>query len=166
MKLDVSLRELIEHENANPFTGTLLALDPGETTGYTVFNGDELVGVGQLATKDIDKGVIELIKILDKFKPSFVVYEAYRVYKWKTKDHANSDLHTSQFIGVIRAICAMRSIPYHMQMAQVAKQFCTDDKLKEWGLWIKGQRHARDAIRHAIYFITFNWSKFEGEKDD
>jgi len=36
--------------------------------------------------------------------------------------------------------------------AGLAKTFANDDKLEAWGFWRKGQKHARDAIRHGIYF--------------
>jgi hypothetical protein len=38
--------------------------------------------------------------------------------------------------------------------AGLAKGFATDDKLKAWGFWQPGQRHARDAIRHALNFYA------------
>lgn len=41
------------------------------------------------------------------------------------------------------------------QMAVTAKNFCTDDKLKQWGFWQAGQKHARDSIRHGCYFLLF-----------
>lgn len=34
------------------------------------------------------------------------------------------------------------------QMASEAKGYCTNDRLKRWGLWEVGKPHARDAARH------------------
>lgn len=36
------------------------------------------------------------------------------------------------------------------QSASMAKSTVTDDRLKRWGFWLKGEEHARDALRHAI----------------
>ena len=49
----------------------------------------------------------------------------------------------------------MNNIPTHKQMASTAKTFATDKKLREWGFWERGMRHARDAIRHGCYFLLF-----------
>lgn len=37
---------------------------------------------------------------------------------------------------------------YSEQSASEAKGFCSDDMLKNWGLWKKRSTHERDAIRH------------------
>jgi len=164
--MQVSLQDLIKHENAEPFEGTLLALDPGETTGWAIYLDHKLFRSGQIKTKTVETGVSELLELLRCYKPDFLVYEHYRVYQHKAKDHAHSDLHTSQFIGAIKTICLLRDIPYHTQMASQAKGFCTDEKLKFWGLYKKGEKHARDAIRHGAYFLVFNWKKIVKERKE
>lgn len=40
--------------------------------------------------------------------------------------------------------------PFTVQQASEAKGSITDDRLKDWGLWVRGKRHGRDAIRHAV----------------
>jgi hypothetical protein len=42
-----------------------------------------------------------------------------------------------------------------MMMAQQAKAFWTDEKLKLVGLYEPGMKHARDALRHLLYLICF-----------
>lgn len=44
---------------------------------------------------------------------------------------------------------------YHVQSPTDAKRVCTDERLKEWGMYdpYGGLRHARDADRHAILFL-------------
>ncbi|AXH50337.1 RuvC-like resolvase [Gordonia phage NatB6] len=39
------------------------------------------------------------------------------------------------------------------QQPSEAKTTITDERLKQWGLWASGSRHARDADRHALLFI-------------
>ena len=43
-------------------------------------------------------------------------------------------------------------MPVYQQPAE-AKTTVTDERLKLWGFWGKGSRHARDADRHALTFI-------------
>ena len=40
-----------------------------------------------------------------------------------------------------------------LQSASNAKSTVTDDRLKRWDLWVPGQQHARDAIRHMILLL-------------
>lgn len=42
--------------------------------------------------------------------------------------------------------------PFKQQPSE-AKTTVTDERLKQWGFWVPGSRHARDADRHAILFI-------------
>lgn len=144
------------------FEGTLLALDPGETTGVACFGCDEeatLVYGNQIKTWPLELGVANFTKLMDDLKPDCVVFESYQVYEWKTDTHSWSQIPTVQVIGMIKTILIQRDIPYHTQTAQVAKQFCNDEKLEQWGYWLSGLRHARDAIRHGCYFLLFGPKK-------
>jgi len=40
-------------------------------------------------------------------------------------------------------------------MAQHAKQWWTDEKLKRFGIYPKGLKHGRDALRHLLYYMLF-----------
>lgn len=164
---DLTFQELVpkiwsgrpEKKTLEDLPNILIALDPGETTGFAVFKGLDLIESGQLDTKDIDKAPMLVVALFDKYKPSGpieVVIEDYKVYGYKTKDHAWSNLHTPKFIGALNVICNLNDIPYTMRMAQLVKQFTTDDKLKKWDFYVRGEQHARDAIRHGVYHIIFH----------
>lgn len=141
------------------FEGPLLALDPGNTTGVAIFQDAAFLRADEIKTDTLPVAADALKKLLDDVRPRYVVYESYRVYKWKAEDHVHNDLHTPKVIGVIETLCHLYNTPAHDQTAQVAKQFVTDDKLRAWDLWIKGKRHSRDACRHGAYFLLFNWPK-------
>lgn len=142
------------------FEGTLLALDPGETTGWASFSSAdtkcEMTNQGQINTWPQSNMVEQLTKLLDEVKPTHVVYEIYAIYEWKAEDHSWSQVPTLHVIGCVETLCIQRGITFSSQTAQIAKNFCTDDKLHTWDYYIKGQRHARDAIRHGCYFLMFN----------
>ena len=137
-------------------TKRILALDPGETTGYAVFDGIVFIKLGQVNTGHVDTSVIPLRKLFEEVNPDIVVVEEYRVYAWRAKQHSWSSLHTPRLIGCIETLCEIHRKPIAMQGAGIVKQFVTNDKLKDWGFYVKGQAHARDATRHACYFIIFN----------
>ncbi|AXH49791.1 RuvC-like resolvase [Gordonia phage Pleakley] len=46
-----------------------------------------------------------------------------------------------------------KDVTTYKQQPSEAKTTCTDDRLKQWGFWTPGSRHARDADRHAILFV-------------
>lgn len=146
-------------KSVKPFQGVLLAIDPGETTGWATFRvADQkvyLIGFGQEETFPMDRCVHGLSRLLETFQPTTVVHELYAVYEWKTDSHAWSQVPTLRIIGSLETLCIQQSKPLYSQTAQLAKNFCTDDKLKAWKLYEKGLQHARDAIRHGTYFLLF-----------
>lgn len=156
----------------------LLCIDPGNTIGWCLFEKGELTTHGQLPVIVNDDGIINYEAIagwLKDMQPTHVVMENYRVYAHKLEQHTFSDVSTIRIIGFIEGICKLGtivnktrlssgeyswetkgpSIPVFFQMAQQAKGFCTDEKLKEWGYWKTGMRHSRDAIRHGCYWMLF-----------
>lgn len=134
----------------------LLCLDPGETTGWAVFEHGKLTASGQARTIESWDVIHQLFVDV---KPTMVLYENYRVYAHKLERHSNSEVYTLRLVGVIEFICEILfDIVHHNQMAQQAKGFTTDEKLKAWGFWKSGHRHARDAIRHGCYFLLFDKS--------
>lgn len=142
-----------------PYAGKILTLDPGETTGYSIWNSDPLnatmIKCGQLKTWPMQEAVKSFTDILQAEQPDLVVFERYNIYEWKTDSHSWSDVPTLRIIGCLETLCIQLSINIYNQSAQQAKNFCDDEKLQAWNLWIKGQRHARDAIRHGVFFLMF-----------
>ncbi len=137
-------------------SNTLLCFDPGHTTGYAVFHGLELVQADEIVTKPIEDAARNVNVLLHDHTPDIVVMESYRVYKWRAKHHAGSELLTARVIGCIETLCAIHGVPHIIkQPAHIAKGFCTNARLKEWGFYKVGQKHACDAIRHGCHFLLF-----------
>lgn len=160
----LTFKQLADKLQPNHFKGQLICLDPGETTGWAVFRNGTLLDVGQLATKDLISGTRALKAHFEKHmdagpegnRTTRVVFEDYRIYGWKTEEHTWAGLHTPKLIGSIVALCVVMDLSFDCQMAQQAKGFCTDEKLQNWGFYVKGLRHGRDAIRHGAYYLLFN----------
>jgi len=134
----------------------LLCFDPGHTTGWATFEGLELVDCGQIDTREANDAVPNIMELFRQYCPSVLVYEDYRVYKWKAENHVGSELVTTRVIGTIETIAVQNFVsPIISQPAHLAKRFCTDKKLKEWDFYVKGERHACDAIRHGAYYLIF-----------
>ena len=150
-----SLAESVQRKQ--PIIWPVLAVDPGDTTGYCVFDNCQLTEAGQLGTKG---ALVEPIRdLIERVQPSVVVAEEYRIYPDKALEHTHSVVPTIKLIGALEYVCRQRGIPIYFQAAATAKGFGTDDKLEMWGFWQRGQQHARDAIRHAIHYILFGSTK-------
>ena len=154
-----NLHNLIRQIKKHDFRGRLVALDPGETTGFAMFERYEtetiLTAAQQLNTWPMEKAVPEFKAVINSYRPDFVVYETYHVYKWRLQEHAFSEVPTIQLIGAIKLLCIERNIPYYKQTALTGKSFATDPKLEYWGFYLPGLVHARDAIRHGCQYLLF-----------
>lgn len=164
MTLTDFVRECNRTKKVDPFYGRLLALDPGETTGYAVFDAHRTKGIDwfeidQVITQDASMTVNNLSVLFELIKPDRVVYESYNIYSWKSEQHIWSSVFTLQVIGCIWTLCEQRRIPYSFQSAQNAKGFWDDDRLHDFNLYQRGLKHGRDATRHAMHYLCFGGSK-------
>jgi hypothetical protein len=154
------LSKLRTQVKKSAFVGTVLALDPGETTGWSIMDVGHaseiiLADQGQIKTWPMEEGLPRLTELVDAYKPEFIVYEAYHVYAWRLNEHTFSEVPTIQLIGMIKTVALQRSINFGEQTAQTGKAFFTDQRLKTLGIFFEGQKHARDSLRHACQFVTF-----------
>jgi hypothetical protein len=142
----------------------MIALDPGETTGVAIFNGDTTITVYQKETKEVGPSFVWFLDLLEggpKFPNltmdvfAHIRCEDYRIYEWKSADHSWSQVHTLRWIGAIMAAAHWTSTPLSFCMAQHAKKFWTDEKLKHFGLYPTGLRHGKDALRHLLYYLLY-----------
>jgi hypothetical protein len=135
----------------------LLCLDPGKTTGWCLFEHGRLTKTGHVENcfDDTNIDTAGLYQLFEELNPDFILYEDYKVYAHKLERHVFNPVFTLRLIGAIESYAQIKKIPSHKQMAVTAKNFVTDEKLKQWGLWQTGMRHARDAIRHGCYFLLF-----------
>jgi hypothetical protein len=90
-----------------------------------------------------------------------VVYEEYRIRGNKAREHIGSEVITIQHIGAIKVVASELGVKLVKQSAGMAKSFATDTKLRRWGLYQVGMRHANDAVRHGCYYLLFNFGRVE-----
>jgi hypothetical protein len=160
--------------------GHVLCLDPGETTGWALFEKGLLRECGQWQTSQPAILADEISNLNarhfahGKANLDLIVYEEYRVRGNKFKEHVGSEVVTIQHIGAIKVVASELDIPLVKQTAGMAKGFAIDSKLRRWGLYQTGQRHANDAIRHGCYYLLFaagrtlpraTWSVPNGQED-
>jgi hypothetical protein len=161
-----NLWKLLRALNPKMFTrdvrevGPLVGIDPGETTGVAkwvpTLKDRAEIHLWQLTTKDIGQSFDLLEALLLADPPRHVRYEDYRIYHWLAESQAWSQLHTVRLIGAMAVLFHQHSIPNSEMLAQQPKAFWTDEKLKATGTYKPGMRHARDAVRHLLYYGSFN----------
>ena len=140
------------------YNKVVIGFDPGHTTGICIMHDLNVVRCEQIQTPSI---ATTWDNINDIFDWAFATYnkdsisvacEDYRIYDWKAEAHSWQQVHTIKVVGLIQMLCYKHSIDsrLHMRMAQGVKQFVTDARLTMFGL-TGYPRHARDALRHAVY---------------
>lgn len=137
---------------------SVLALDPGGTTGWATFGGEYRIAndghginMGQMGPHTHYQQLAAFIERLHA--PSFtIVCESFE-YRRGLRD--NVELISREYIGIVNLIAAERDIPVHWQTAAKGKAFFKDEKIKYLGLWWPGHKHAMDALRHLLHYQMF-----------
>ena len=124
----------------------ILALDPGETTGYVIAESDGLDYDIKLSGQFPNWQMFEAL--IARYVPDAIVYEAFYLSPQIAKFKAHSVLPTVETIGVLKYLawrCQVRLIP----QLPSAKELVT---LPRYVAGVSGS-HARDALRHLIAYL-------------
>lgn len=92
----------------------LLAIDPGQTTGFAVFEHQPrfpffkalLLEWWESAGVPLDVFAPQFLSVLRTTQPTHVVIEDYRIFAGKAGMHIGQPLHTAELIGAIVALCS------------------------------------------------------------
>lgn len=144
----------------DPDAYQVLALDPGGTTGWAVFQvhpdaitGDPEIAVmdnvewwtaGEIEGKQTDQ-LDELVELIGEWPAARLVTEQFKVRSIQAL------LDPAEINAALAWAVRPRYFVY--QNPDMAMKTVTDDRQKSWGYWIPGKEHARDAVKHAITFL-------------
>lgn len=142
-------------------TKSILALDPGEHTGWC-YQDPEGDIVGGTAGKDH----VEVATLLMTLMPDIVVMERFNLYPQMAKSLAWNSFYPCEVIGVIRYLCMRFDIPLVEQAPSIKKYFggfqLDWDTLKI-NAKVKGfnvTEHTKDAYQHYRYFLRNGAKKY------
>ena len=125
----------------------LIALDPGTHTGVCIYstetNGFEFDTLGP------NQHHLPLWDLLTVTAPDVIIFERFT---YQRRDKVILD--SVEYIGVARLYSQLHRVPYAEQTPSSAKNLWTDDKIRTLGLWRPSERHAMDALRHMLYYLT------------
>jgi hypothetical protein len=128
----------------------LLALDPGKTTGASLWMYDDETPLERYGHWQIEGGIYGCLEFLDQMKKfaDQIVSESF-VLDGRTP---NPDTTPLQIEGALMAYWQVYRIPVVFQRNNF-KKHVNDELLKKHNLYIKGEPHAMDSQRHAIAYM-------------
>ena len=128
----------------------VLGVDPGGTTGLAIVDSDDWsVESMQLDQPAAFRWLYSCI-VLELSNVDAVAIERYVV---TARTARFSQQPTAlEVIGATKAFCQFAEVGIELQAPADAKTAWFDDRLKAAGLWVAGT-HARDATRHAAFFL-------------
>ena len=143
---------------AEPEDQVLVTLDPGKTTGYSIWEGTTLVEAGGLHKME------EVVKFFHRL-PAFgvtVVYEGFARANASTSDQ----LEPIEICGAIQAMCIHYGYICEKQYPPVLKGYIeyAKEEVKAVNVPTNEKVHAIDAIAHALrhrHKTLKNWSPHE-----
>jgi hypothetical protein len=89
------------------------------------------------------------------------VIEEFRLYGWMAKTKSWSTLPEVEVIGVAKYLANKHGKPVVLQGAS-HKAYYSDARLKAERWVFHGDQpttHAKDALRHGLYYLTFGWKE-------
>jgi hypothetical protein len=147
----------------------IIAIDPGGTTGIawcTLGPDGPIWGREEIGpcTDDAELALVlryitDVTRYAEPFnnRPDQVVVICERFeFRLDERSRTKIDYTAAEVIGALRIWAHER--PYVrlvMTGAGLGKGFWSDDKIKTLGLWVPGQRHATDALRHLLRYRLF-----------
>jgi len=128
----------------------ILAFDPGETTGWALYCTDS--GTGETCKVSGEFPTWRLLHaLIESYNPDVVVYEEFRLYPAMAKAKSFSTFPEVEVIGVLKYLCQQRGLTPVAQKASYKDQVEIPRRVDG----VKGP-HARDALRHAVYYVERN----------
>lgn len=147
----------------------MLCVDPGEDTGWALFEGSDLIDAGTeklwpfgesvWSAKFSDPSEIELIG--DELAAKFIgieriVAEDFRIYPWEAKKGSlNWDqVRTARLLGALTITAKMSGMEFILQGAKIKERAEAAGAEALFMSPLNENRHANDAIRHGVYYLA------------
>lgn len=144
-----------------------LTVDPGETTGYSVWEDEKFIDAGQEPLWSFAHAVWDGITA-DLYNPETVhiseklhglgriVVEDFRIYPEEA--HKGSldwdQVRTARLIGALTFMARLHHLEFKLQGANIKKQAEAAGAKEMYLSPVYPNRHANDAIQHAVYYLA------------
>lgn len=129
----------------------ILSFDPGGTTGYAFIAYSEDADAIMLASGQIPDGHKGFIKWWRSGGMEFAIGSTIVCESFTLRGGVPGvNLEPCYVMGSLEAL--HRGFPIVYQKPTF-KAYCDNDALKRLGMYLVGQEHARDAVRHAVAYL-------------
>jgi hypothetical protein len=87
------------------------------------------------------------------------VHIVYEDFQYRNMPRTGLNLMPVKLIGVIEIFQERYEplVSFTKQSPSTGKTYYSDQRLKDLGVWPKGLKHGRDAIRHLLQWYTFGY---------
>lgn len=157
-----------------------LAVDPGEDTGWALFEDERLVDAGTEKLWAFGDSVFmavfrpeELDLVGDELAKLFVgiekiVAEDWRLYpnEMKKGSLAWDQCRTARLLGSLTQTCRMGGLELILQGAKIKKAAEAAGAKALFMAPLEENRHANDAIRHGVYYLAIQHGAKAVEMED
>lgn len=133
---------------------TVIALDPGVTTGYALGEIDEDDGFMRVVTGQERMDHKRYWEFLNYYKPDFVICEKF---EFRNKARRGLELFSRELIGITHLYIALvnEGEGLYMQMAgPVIAGFFSKPQNME-GIYKEGKIHSNEAAMHLLHWYKF-----------
>ncbi len=164
-----------------PTLPTILALDPGGTTGYCLYVPPALLQDSYIQQDELSSGghytalwgICEESMYAARVRDSqlVIVCEPFE-FRRDDRDKDKIEYASARYEGVVNLFAQKFRDKDKGQPVTLVKQSASlikarsknnpnppfwgrDERIKKIGLWIPGKPHAMDATRHFLYYVTF-----------
>jgi hypothetical protein len=150
----------------------IIALDPGGTTGYAVFDWAPGYGLGTYGHIGPEEHHYKLDQFLIENEKGLQPHQAPEtdaIIVCENFVHSNNEfaeLVSCEYIGVVKRYCQDSNVRLVLQSPSIkpgknknSKGWATDAKLIKLGIFLEPKTkwmHANDAMRHLAYFVCNN----------
>jgi hypothetical protein len=122
----------------------LLALDPGKTTGWSLWHYDAITPLTLDQRGQVEGGLAGLLQFMARVDIDEVVAETFRLDGRTPKP----DVTPLRIEGALSVV-----FPGWIGQANTCKRSADDLFLKRNQLWFSGLPHATDSARHALHLL-------------
>jgi hypothetical protein len=147
-----------------------LTVDPGETTGWSVWRGTERVTGGQDPLWDFIDAVDEWLEcprqINELTKSAHeelgaMVVEDWRLYPWVIGSGALDfdACRTARGIGALELLARRNHIPIILQPASIKDAAKAAGAEEMYVSPVHENRHQNDSIQHGVFYLALNGNK-------
>lgn len=133
----------------------ILSIDPGKESGTSQYV-DGVFSFEQVSYPEI---YFKIDKWISQNKYNHVVCENFFITAQTAKKSVGL-AWSLRIIGLCDYICLRENVEMTLQSPSDAKNFATDKRLKEFGMWFPDKEgHCRDSFRHLALFLARNYPK-------